>query len=40
MREFEEWICSHTGQVWCVIIFFVAVVAFILAIIFDSKWGD
>lgn len=40
MREFEEWICSQVGQVWCVIIFCVAVFAFVMAVIFDDKWGD
>lgn len=40
MREFEEWVMSRTGQTWCVVIFFIAVFAFVMAIIFDSKWGD
>lgn len=40
MRPFNEWIYSQTGQVWCVVIFLVAMFVLVLAIIFDDKWGD
>ena len=40
MRSFERWICTRSGQTACVVVFVIAVVAYIGVLVFENKWGD
>lgn len=39
MTAFDRFMGSTSGQTACVIVFIVAVVAFIGIVIFEEKWG-
>ena len=39
-RAISEFMCSQAGQVLCVILMGVCLVAYVWVIILDNKWGD
>ena len=40
MRAFERWLCTKEGQIACVVVGAIALVAYVFCIIFENEWGD